>query len=230
VPADLEFPEAVPDAPADGLRDSAAPFAEYREKVDAAYRSHAIDQGCERVREIEETVVTPAMLRIESEDPTRHLVGLDHCLKGKDRLTEKVSTAMDEQPDLTWENAFATVKDAIRYTFQYPDARYAAGVRADTDRLRASGFECVDSRNTWTGEQYKGINSRWQAPDSGQKFEVQFHTQASFGAKQQTHGAYEQLRSPGTPEAEQDKLAEFQRRITADVPVPPGAADIPDYP
>jgi hypothetical protein len=39
--------------------------------VDAAYRAHAIDQGCARVRETEEVIVTPAMRRIEAEDPTR---------------------------------------------------------------------------------------------------------------------------------------------------------------
>jgi hypothetical protein len=230
VPADLEFPEAVPDAPADGLRDSAAPFAEYREKVDAAYRSHAIDQGCERVREIEETVVTPAMLRIESEDPTRHLVGLDHCLKGKDRLTEKVSRQVDAQPSLTYENAFASVKDAIRYTFQYPDERYADGVRTDCERLESASFELVELRNTWDNDEYKGINSRWKIPETGQLFEVQFHTEDSFEAKQRSHGAYEKLRHPDTPPAERDAMRSFQREVTARVPAPVGAADIPDYP
>src|SRR5215469_6599980 len=58
--------------------------------VDAAYRQHAIDQGCARVREVEENVITPAMRRIESADPTRHLVGLPYRLKAKERLSEKV--------------------------------------------------------------------------------------------------------------------------------------------
>ncbi len=44
-------------------------------------------------------------------------------------------------------------------------------------------------------EQYKGINSRWRVPASRQIFEVQFHTYASFEAKQETHGAYEKMRS-----------------------------------
>ncbi len=60
-------------------------------------------------------------------------------------------------------------------------------------------------------------------------FEVQFHTQASFEAKQLTHPAYEKLRSPGTPKAEQEDAARFQREISAKVPIPPGATEIADY-
>jgi hypothetical protein len=216
--------------PADEPVNRAEVFAEYQKAVEIEYRAYAIDQGCGRVREVEKTVTTPAMKRIEAEDPTRHLVGFEHRLKDKGRLAEKVTSAREEQPDLTWKDAFATVKDAIRYTFQYTNDGYAGGVKADIGRLEASGFERVDCRNTWTNEEYKGINSRWRVPDSGQVFEVQFHTEASFSAKQETHGAYEKLRSPGTPKAEQDKLSEYQREVTARVPVPPGATDIPNYP
>lgn len=222
---------------ADRTADRAAPetgraayFTEYRDKVDDAYRAYAIDQGCARVREIEKNETTPAMLRIESVDPERKLVGFKNRLKGEARLAEKVSAAIAEQPDLTYEQAFATVKDAIRYTFEYSESRYADGVYADCDRLKAEGFEPVDRRNTWDTEQYKGINSRWRCPDSGQIFEVQFHTRASFDAKQETHAAYEKMRIPTTPKAEQDRLAEYQREVTARVPVPAGATDIPNYP
>ena len=48
----------------------------------------------------------------------------------------------------------------------------------------------------WSDDKYKGINSQWIEPDSGQRFEVQFHTRISFEAKQLTHHAYERLRTP----------------------------------
>lgn len=208
--------------------DRAARFAEYREKVDEVYRTYAVDQGCERVREIAEKIVTPAMQRIEAEDPSRRLVGLEHCLKGKERLSEKVTAAMTERARTPAE-AFATVKDAIRYTFQYTEDRYSDGVLQDCGRLKDAGFEPVDRKNTWSAEQYKGINSRWRVPDTGQIFEVQFHTGSSFDAKQVTHAAYERLRSPGTSKAEQDELAAFQREVSSKIPVPPGATDIPEY-
>ena len=201
---------------------------EHRATVDAANRAYAIDQGYARVREIEETTVTPAMRRIEAEDPDRYLAGLEHSLKGKDRLSEKVTEAMAER-SRTVDEAFATVKDAIRYTFCYPEDRYTDGVVADCERLEHEGFEPVDRRNSWDAKEYKGINGRWRVPGDGQLFEVQFHTRASLDAKEETHWAYEKLRDPATVKAEQEALSKYQRDVSAGIPIPPGAADIPDY-
>jgi hypothetical protein len=220
----------IPDAPeVVAERDRLATYKDQRASADAAYRAHAIDQGCETVRETEETIVTPAMRRIESEDPDRHLVGLEFRLKGKDRLTEKVTKTMDERGH-TAHQAFEMVKDAIRYTFCYPDNHYTEGVLTDCERLKNAGFELVDRPNSWHEEQYKGINSRWRVPENSQVFEVQFHTQASFEAKQETHSAYEKLRVGVPTKAEQRELEEFQRRVTARIPIPPGALEIPNYP
>jgi hypothetical protein len=216
-------------APDDGAIPAERVIA-YRDKVEAVRPAYAIDQGWAEVEKIETDTVTPAMLRIEAEDPDRRLVGFENRLKGKDRLTEKVTKAVDEQPDLSYDNAFAVVKDAIRYTFQYPDERYTAGVWADIERIMDLGFERVDRRNTWESEVYKGINSRWRVPENGQVFEVQFHTEASYEAKQETHAAYERLRGPATPKDEQERLVEYQRAVNARVPTPPGATDIPNYP
>ena len=79
-------------------------------------------------------------------------------------------------------------------------------------------------------DQYKGINSQWIEPDTGQRFEVQFHTRISFEAKQLTHGAYERLRSQQADAFEELVLEAFQKKVTGEVPVPPGADSIPDYP
>lgn len=202
---------------------------EYRATVDAVLRAHTIDQGYARVREIEEKTVTPAMRRIEAEDPDRRLAGLEHRLKGKDRLTEKITEAVEERGHTVGE-AFGFMKDAIRYTFCYPDDRYTDGVYADCCRLEEAGFERYDRRNSWEQAEYKGINSRWQVPGSGQIFEVQFHTQASLDAKEETHWAYERLRSLPENEEEVRELHAYQREVTSKVPIPPGAPEIPDYP
>lgn len=209
-----------------------------RERPAAPEAVPAIDQGfcvqvgrgCEEIRETEEKIVTPAMRRIEAADPQRQLVGLEFRCKGQDRIMEKVATALEEQPNLTPKEALASVKDAIRYTFQYTEENYTAGVHADVDRLKAEGFELVELRNSWPCEEYKGINSRWQVRDSGQLFEVQFHTQISFEAKQLTHPAYERIRNPTTTDAEVRELRTFQRRVNAEVPHPPGAVGIPEHP
>ena len=201
---------------------------EHRATVDAAYRAYAIDQGCARVEKTEREMVTPAMRYIEAQDPGRHLAGLEHRLKGKNRLAEKVRDAMTERAR-TVDQAFATVKDAIRYTLCYPDDQYADGVDRDCARIKSAGFEPVERRNSWANEEYKGINSRWRVRDTRQLFEVQFHTRASFEAKEETHRAYEKLRDPATTKAEQEAMSSYQRKVTARIPIPPGATDVPDY-
>jgi len=199
-----------------------------RAKVDATVRAYAIDQGYERVSEIEKGIVTPAMRRIEAEDPDRHLAGLENRLKGKDRLAEKVEFDVMKK-GRTVAQAFANVKDTIRYTFVYDEAKYTAGVYADCDRLESAGFGPFDRRNSWDEDEYKGINSRWHIPGSSQLFEVQFHTQASLDAKEETHSAYERIRSLPEDDEEMADLRAYQREVTSKVPIPPGALGVPNY-
>ena len=190
-----------------------------------------VASGCALIREVGETVITPAMRRIEAEDPGRHLAGLEYRLKGEDRLKEKVAERLQLRPELSPSQVLSAVPDAVRYTFVYPEERYAAGVCADLTRLRADGFELADPlKNSWMDEQYKGINSRWREPESGQVFELQFHTRASLEAKELTHPAYERIRNPETSDDERAELEDFQRRVGEEIPIPPGAAEIEDYP
>jgi hypothetical protein len=65
---------------------------------------------------------------------------------------------------------------------------------------------------------------------SGQVFELQFHTRASLEAKELTHPAYERIRNSETSDDERAELEDFQRRIGGKIPIPPGAAEIEDYP
>ena len=189
----------------------------------------SVRRGCGEIRETEDKIVTPAIRRIEAEDPDRHLVGLEFRCKSEDRIMEKVAHDM-QYKGRTPDEALANVKDSIRYTFQYTEEHYTEGTYADVDRLKATGFELVELRNSWGGDEYKGINSRWRLPENGQLFEVQFHTQISFEAKQLTHPAYERLRNPATVKAEQEDLVDFQRRVNVYVPGPRDALGIPDYP
>jgi hypothetical protein len=190
-----------------------------------------VTRGCARIREVGETIITPAMRRIEAEDPGRHLAGLDYRLKGEDRLKEKVADELEVRPGLTAAQVLSSVPDSVRFTFGYDDERYTSGVRADLSRLRAEGFELAKPlKNSWASDQYKGINTQWREPETGQRFEVQFHTRASFEAKQLSHGAYERIRNPQTSESELDELRDFQRQVCAKIPVPLGATEINDPP
>jgi hypothetical protein len=188
-----------------------------------------VEAACDRIVDRERQKISPAMREVESQDPDRYLTGFDKRRKGRDRIKEKISLTI-KQSRRSPENAVSLVHDAIRYTFEYSASRYTQGVRADINRLKEQGFELHKLKNSWSGDQYKGINSQWIEPDTNQRFEVQFHTRISFEAKQITHSAYERLRTRQADMFEELVLEAFQKKVTAQVPVPPGAFTIPDYP
>jgi hypothetical protein len=172
--------------------------------------------------------ILPALKRVESADAGRHLAGLNHMLKGEDRLKEKIADEL-AAPGLSVGDALGKVSDAVRYTFTYSPQRYADDIHADVARLKAEGFELMKLKNLWADEQYKGINSQWRRPETGLRFEVQFHTQESLDAKELTHGAYERIRGPVTV-SERAELEGFQRRVNAFLVTPEDIAKIKDYP
>jgi hypothetical protein len=192
-----------------------------------------IELGYARIREVGENVIVPAILRVAAEDPTRTLAGFDCRIKGLDRLKEKVSALLEPPTKLTAGEALSAIVDVVRFTYMYHENRYTQGVVTDVERLKSQGFELDRLKNTWTSEQYKGINTQWLEPHSGVRFEVQFHTQASLEAKELTHEAYERMRSitERTPETEREaeELEAFQSEANAQVPIPPGARVIEDY-
>jgi hypothetical protein len=205
---------------------------EHGQRLDAAQNAD-VDRGYARIREVGERVIIPVLRAVEAEDPTRALAGFKHCFKHADRLKEKIADRVRTKGRSATET-LAQIPDVVRFTFQYSETAYSAGVQRDVERLETKGFTQVERRNTWKDDQYKGVNSRWREPESGMLFEVQFHTQASLEAKELSHRAYERLRSitGQTPEADQEtaELKEFQRRVNSVLPVPPRIADIEDFP
>jgi hypothetical protein len=187
-----------------------------------------VEQECDCIAERERETISPGLREVESRDPDRHLIGFERRRKGRDRIKEKVYDDMDLLGRSTQE-AISSLPDAIRYTFQYDEARYTQTVRADIARMKEKGFKLNILKNSWSHDQYKGINSQWIEPSTGQRFELQFHTRISFEAKQITHGAYERLRTHQADAFEELVLEAFQRKVTAAVPVPDGATEIPDY-
>jgi hypothetical protein len=175
-------------------------------------------------------VILPALQRVEAADPDRRLAGLEHMLKGEDRLKEKIAERLRYDPERTSEQAAKEVPDAVRFTLEYSDDRYTDGVGTDVDRLKAEGFELIKLKNLWAKDQYKGTNSQWRVPETGQCFEVQFHTPISLEAKEITHKAYERLRNPATSADEEVHLEDYQRRANEQVPPPPRVFEIEDYP
>jgi hypothetical protein len=179
--------------------------------------------------------ILPALRRIEAADPDRRLAGLEHMVKGEDRLKEKIADYL-RTPGVTVREAVDEVPDPVRFTLCYGAEHYPDGVLADVERLKAEGFELIKLKNLWHADQYKGINSQWRTPESGWRFEMQFHTPESLEAKELTHEAYERIRSNAAlPVDEQDLVEErelegFQRRVNALIATPPGTDRIKDSP
>ena len=187
-------------------------------------------KACADIHDKGERVAFPTMLQVEAADPNRSLAGLEHRHKGEDRLKEKIAERLRYSPDLSPRQAAAEVPDAVRFTLEYSGARYTDGVLGDVERLRQAGCELLKLKNLWAKDQYKGINSQWLRPETGLRFEVQFHTPQSREAKELTHQAYERLRDPLTSKAEETELEAYQRRVNALVKRPPDVFRIEDYP
>lgn len=171
--------------------------------------------------------LTPALRRVEAQ--------LDHgtlvpdtekfALKSPDRFKEKLAKMIGTEPDRPAADLATDIHDGIRYTYILDFEHYSSGVDRARRLLREDGYEPVGFKPNWSGREYKGINSRWRDPASGQCFEVQFHTPDSWEAKQKTHDAYEKIESPQTSPAERVRLREYQQRISAQVPIPADALD-----
>ena len=180
--------------------------------------------------------ILPALRRVEAADPDRRLAGLEHMVKGEDRLKEKLADALQGRPGLSVRQVISIIPDAVRFTLMYTFERYAEGVLTDIDRLKSEGFELIKLKNLWHADQYRGINSQWVRSDTGTRFEMQFHTTESLEAKELTHEAYERLRANAVlPVNEQDlveehELESFQRRVNALIATPLGTDRIEDFP
>ena len=188
-----------------------------------------VDERCDRIAEAEREVISPAMREVEACDQSRDLAGFEYRLKSPDRIKDKVASAMADK-GRTPQDALALIPDAIRYTFRYEPDTFGQGVRRDIARVGECGFELLKLKNLWDAEFYKGVNSQWLDPRSGERFEVQFHTRSSFEAKQLTHAAYERLRAGQADPTQEEELDSFQSRVSAAIPIPKAIDGIRDYP
>jgi hypothetical protein len=159
------------------------------------------------------------------------LEGLEHRLKGEERLKEKIAEKIEHEPNKSPSEAVRQITDAIRYTFCFEEMNYSGGYWDVKQILEAREYQMAYSKNHWRDDQeYKGINTRWVAPE-GQRFELQFHTTESYHAKQEiTHASYERLRNPLTQNAERNELRLYQQEVCRWIVVPEGATAIADYP
>lgn len=194
----------------------------------SASQNRRIDAWCDDVSDCEQRI-TGRLEEVERASPGQ-LVGKEYRIKGRDRLKDKIAAVLEHNSDADVDHVLAHVPDVVRYTMQYGSRDYTHDVGSDLARLKAHGFELVKLKNLWENSEYKGINSQWCDTTTGLQLEVQFHTLIGFEAKQITHAAYERMRSPQTTDVEAAELKLFQQEVTARIPLPSGALDIPEFP
>jgi hypothetical protein len=178
-----------------------------------------------------ESGLTPAMRRVEEQLDHGELVPETekYALKSLDRFQEKLAKLIHDEPDKSAEEHAAEIHDGVRYTFLFVHETYTQDLRVASERLQAEGFTPDVRKNLWGNDEYKGVNTRWVDPESNLLFEIQFHTEKSWNAKQQSHDAYEKINEVETPVDEKEQLRDYQREISSQVPLPRGWQEIKDY-
>ncbi|MFH8337755.1 hypothetical protein [Streptomyces sp. AM6-12] len=184
---------------------------------------------------------TMRLLRDQSAQYSSGLVGdkkaqgveeVGYSLKGLDSLRRKV--AADVRRGLDANRVLGKVNDLNRYTLTFAPENYTQATQETYERLKSLGYEPIpgSEKNTWKDPVYKGLNTTWQHRETGQKFELQFHTPDSFQAKTDNHelyelarsGHFEQLSAGDTEQARQYYQASdlLQNERYQNVVVPPG--------
>ncbi|CAH0203099.1 hypothetical protein [Microbacterium sp. Bi128] len=175
--------------------------------------------------------LTGIMEDLRAKFPEARLEGLEYRLKGDESLYRKVATELaDFAPGVPMEKVLGTIKDSVRYTVVVPDGSYGSTVPRMLHDLQSDGLVPYGKlKNSWGADGYQGINSTWFDPVGNRKIEVQFHTDASFDAKMDSHVEYEAARLPGTDDATRAQLESAMNERFAAVPHPIGA-DVISWP
>jgi hypothetical protein len=233
-------PEAISTAVSDQPRSGRDGSWEWKGRRLTPDQSRIADQTLSRCRAAEGRTVfgtygdaglTPAMRRVEAQLEHGQLAPDTEkfALKSPDRFKEKLASLIADEPGAEPTDLAADIPDAVRYTYLFAEDHYSDGIWRAHSSLEDQGFELQARRSSWENQEYKGVNSRWLDQASGQLFEVQFHTEQSWAAKQQTHEAYEGIAAATTSVGERERLRAYQRKVSSSVPIPSGALDIPDY-
>ena len=133
--------------------------------------------------------------------------GLEYRIKTPNSLIEKLH-------DREIQTDIHDVNDILRYTEIYSPQQLVQGTNESLAQFEEKGYLVREIKNTWEdpNNPYNGINVKLLSP-SGQKLELQFHTQESFELKNgPMHELYEQWRC--LPEDSKEAI-ELQNKMFA---------------
>ena len=221
----------TPDSGAGGPGGSAADSGELRPLVERTLSACRAAEGQDMFGGYTSSGLTPTIQRIAAQLPAGGLAAGSEAdtLKPVGRIAAKLSRLIARYPSRAPEDLAATISDVIRYAFAFEAADYVEGTLFVHRKLTAQGFELEVRRNRWESPEHKGVFTRWRDPAHGVRFEVQFHTAASWAVAKRTHEAYVQITDPATRPADRAHLRARQVAAAASAQAPPGWRDIADF-
>ena len=127
------------------------------------------------------------------------------------------------------DDAAANVGDAVRFTLQYPDEKFAENVQQSLNDFKSEGFDAVNVKNYFNSDPtntYRGINCVMRDTTSNQLFEVQFHTPESASTVNLTHDMYDSIKLADPTSPEYQAVNSQMAAIWNKVPIPAGIESI----
>ncbi|CDX24822.1 Shikimate kinase [Mesorhizobium plurifarium] len=155
---------------------------------------------------------------------------LEQRLRGRDSMADgltgqSVSAAPEAQ----------LLTNAVRHVFEIPDAALTRAFKAAVLAFEERGCSEVETTNWFRMRtpSFLAIRTVFSTPQ-GYRFEVEFHTPASYRAKLANHDLYKQigwLRRHPEPDAVQkaDELVQRVKDRCLEVAIPPDASSIPHW-
>lgn len=160
------------------------------------------------------------------------MYGLDFRMKQPTSMAGKIgSDAKDD--NVSFETAASNIKDAVRYTAVIDEKNFTSGYNHIKSELEAKGYKESRCKNFYEmyekGEScQKAVQCVYENKD-GYKFELQFHTPHSQGAKELNHPLYEEQRAKTTSKARQKELNDIMTEIGSHVNNPDGVMTIKSH-
>jgi hypothetical protein len=124
---------------------------------------------------------------------------LTERLKSTDSLARKIDQDAEKDHGGDREKAANAISDAVRYTLNVEESKYADGVEKTISALEQTGWKVESVKNFWqAGDPYDGTNiklSKASPEGAPVKVELQLHTPSSHKVKEvDLHDDYEKYR------------------------------------
>jgi hypothetical protein len=143
----------------------------------------------------------------------------DQRIKSTESLARKIDKESAEQ-DKPREKVAEDMADVIRFTMVTPTAEYVDNVKSTIAQMESLGYG-LRIKNYWTqGDPYQGINVAMTSP-TGEKIEMQFHSDVSTVVKEPVHRIYGVYRESKVL-ADRQRMYDEMAALSMDIPLPPG--------